>query len=294
MIVDRLIDEIKKKANPTALGLDTCAEYLPDGLRDKITDFRSAARAVLEFNKNVLDATADLVPAVKLQAAYYEMYGGYGMDAFRDTMEYAKQNGLITIADVKRNDIASTAAAYSKAYLSRSDIGVAAYGFDFITVNPYLGSDGIEPFLEDCKERDRGLFVLVKTSNESSSELQNRALADGRTVYELVSDYVAEWGKDLVGHYGFSAVGAVVGATQKEELAALRKRHGKMFFLIPGYGAQGGSADALAAAFDDGAGAVVNNSRGIIRAHKKFPGLKYCDAARKAAILMKEDLARIF
>jgi orotidine-5'-phosphate decarboxylase len=293
MIIDKLIDEIRKKSNPTAVGLDTCAEYLPDELRVGIKDFKDAGAAIFEFNKNIIDAAAEFIPSVKLQAAYYEMYGGYGMEAYAKTQEYAKKCGLITIADVKRNDIASTAGAYSRAYLSCSDIGISAYDFDFITVNPYLGSDGIDPFLEDCKKRGRGLFILVKTSNKSSSELQNRVLDDGRTVYDLVGDFVGDWGRDFVGKYGYSSVGAVVGATQKEEAEKIRARHKHMFFLIPGYGAQGGSAKDISVSFDkNGLGAVVNNSRGIICAHKKFPELKYYGAAKKAVLMMKDDLAR--
>ncbi|MDR2091377.1 MAG: orotidine-5'-phosphate decarboxylase [Clostridiales bacterium] len=293
MIIDKLIDEIKKKSNPTALGLDTCADYLPGELRVKIKDFKDAGRVIFEFNKSIIDAAADLIPAVKLQAAYYEMYGAHGMEAYEKTREYAKSRGLITIADVKRNDIASTAGAYSRAYLSCSDIGIPAYDFDFMTVNPYLGSDGIEPFLADCKSREKGLFILVKTSNKSSSELQNQILKDGRTVYELVGGFVENWGRDLVGKYGYSSVGAVVGATQKEEARKIRKAYANMFFLIPGYGAQGGSAADLSVSFDErGLGAVVNNSRGIICAHKKFPELKYYEAARKAVVLMKEDLGK--
>jgi orotidine-5'-phosphate decarboxylase len=292
VIIDRLIDKIKEKKNPTVLGLDTCAEYMPDELRVGIKSFKDAGKAVFEFNKNIIDNTADIIPAVKVQAAYYEMYGSYGAEAFQKTLEYAKKQGLVTIADVKRNDIASTAGAYSKAYLSHSDIsGEAAFDSDFITVNPYLGSDGIIPFTDDCSKYGKGIFVLVKTSNKSSSEIQNRVLDDGTKIYELMSDYAAEWGKGLTGKYGYSSVGAVVGATQTAEAEAIRKRHKGLFFLLPGYGAQGATAKDLAVSFDaDGLGAIVNNSRGIICAYKKYDGLNYYRAARKAAELMKDDL----
>ncbi|MDR1905799.1 MAG: orotidine-5'-phosphate decarboxylase [Clostridiales bacterium] len=291
MIIDVLIDKIKETNNPTAVGLDTCIEYLPEELKMRVNDFKSAGEIIFEFNKRIIDAVGGLIPAVKLQSAYYEMYGSYGADAFIKTREYAKKQGLITIADVKRNDIASTASAYGKAYLSKSDIGIPAYDFDFITVNPYLGSDGILPFVEECKAYDKGLFILVKTSNKSSSELQNQTLADGKKVYELISDYVAQWGVDLRGKYGYSAVGAVVGATQKEEAESIRKRHPHMFFLIPGYGAQGATAKDLSVSLgSDGSGIIVNNSRGIICAHKKYSDMKYFEAAKKAVIAMKNDL----
>lgn len=295
MIIDRLIEKIAEKKNPTALGLDTSAEYLPDELKAGITSVKDIAKKVFEFNKTLIDETAELVPAVKLQSAYYEMYGKYGAEALSKTAAYAKKRGLITIGDVKRNDIASTAAAYSKAYLSAPDIGgKPLYDFDFITVNPYLGSDGITPFSEDCKSYDKGLFILVKTSNKSSSELQNRALDDGRKVYELISDEVCKWGLELIGKYGYSAIGAVVGATHRAEAELLRKRHKSLFFLVPGYGAQGAGAEDLKAAFDsNGRGAIVNNSRGIICAHKRYSELKYYEAAKKAVLAMKEDICGV-
>ncbi|MDR3294013.1 MAG: orotidine-5'-phosphate decarboxylase [Clostridiales bacterium] len=290
-MIDRLIEKIKETENPTAVGLDTCAEYLPTEMRLKIKDFKDAARVIFEFNKNIMDAAEGLVPAVKLQIAYYEMYGFHGIEAYQKTLEYAKTKGYITIADAKRNDIASTAGAYSKAFLGVSDIGIAAFDADFLTVNPYLGSDGILPFVEDCKAHGKGIFVLVKTSNKSSDELQNRELKDGKKVYELMSDYVSEWGSGLVGKYGYSSVGAVVGATQSEEAREIRARHKDMFFLLPGYGAQGATAKDLKVSFDkNGSGAIVNNSRGIICAHKKAPDVPYYEAARMAIITMKKDL----
>jgi orotidine-5'-phosphate decarboxylase len=291
VIIDLFIEKIKEKRNPTVVGLDTCAEYLPASMLAADDGPKSVSRKIFEFNKAVIDEVGELIPGVKVQIAYYEMYAEYGIEAYKKTIEYAKSRGLVTIADAKRNDIASTAAAYSRAYLGMSDIGTKAFDADFVTVNPYLGSDGIIPFIDDCKKYDKGVFVLVKTSNKSSSEIQDAKLSDGRRVYELTSDYTAEWGKDLIGKYGYGAVGAVVGATQTAEAEKIRKRHPGMFFLLPGYGAQGATASDLAVSFDkNGLGAVVNNSRGIICAHKKNPDVKYYAAAKNAVLAMRDDL----
>ncbi len=296
MITDKLIEKIIEKQNPTAVGLDTELGYLPEELRAGIASPEEAAEAIFTFNKTLLDHVYDLIPAVKVQIAYYEQYGAAGIDCFVKTVDYAKGKGLFVIADCKRNDIGSTAARYSAAYLGETEIGGAvsfACSADFLTVNGYLGSDGITPFTDDCKKHDKGIFVLVKTSNPSSGELQNLKLADGRAVYECMGDMVEGWGADTVGAYGYSAVGAVVGATYPEEAKVLRKRLPHTFFLIPGYGAQGANAEMLKNCFDEkGLGGIVNNSRGILCAYKKTGGT-YFEAARKACVAMQEDLRSV-
>ena len=296
MIIDKLIDRILELDNPTAVGLDTQVDYLPEEMRQKCTTLEECGNQIFEFNKNIIDNIKDLVPAVKVQVAYYEQYGVEGMKAFKKTLEYAKQNGLYTIADIKRNDIGSTAGAYSRAYLSGVEVnGVRHVEFeaDFITVNGYLGSDGLMPFIEDCKKYDKGLFVLVKTSNPSSGELQDKVM-DGKTLYENMADLITELGKDLVGKYGFSSVGAVIGATHKEQAKDVRTKYPNLFFLIPGYGAQGGKSKDIAVSFRDGIGGIVNNSRGILCAYRKdeYLGQTYFEAARNAVINMKNDLSQ--
>lgn len=296
MIVDKLIEAIIAKQNPTCVGLDTSFEYLPETMREGVHDFSGAAQAIVRFNKGVIDAVCDVVPAVKVQIAYYEQYGAAGLSAFYETLLYAKSKGLIVITDAKRNDIGATAAQYSAAYLGLTEInGASAQAFpsDMLTVNGYLGSDGIVPFVNDCKRYEKGIFVLVKTSNPSSGELQNLRLTDGRTVFECMGDMVEEWGKETVGKYGYSAVGAVVGATHPEEAKILRDRLAHTFFLIPGYGAQGGNAEMLKNSFRKGGmGGIVNNSRGILCAYKKRGG-EYDGAARQACLDMKQDLLSV-
>lgn len=295
MIIDKLIDKIVEMQNPTAVGLDTAFEYLPDDMKEGVVDFKGVADAIITFNKTLIDHIYDIVPSVKVQIAYYEAYGTEGLRAFYETVNYAKEKGLIVIADCKRNDIGSTAAQYATAYLGETAVGegVRAFPADIVTVNGYLGSDGIVPFTDECKKSERGIFVLVKTSNPSSGELQNLKLEDGRTVFECMGDMVEEWGKDTVGKYGYSAVGAVVGATYPEEAKILRKRLAHTFFLIPGYGAQGGKAEMLKNCFDEkGLGGVVNNSRGILCAYKKNGGTYY-EAARKACLDMKADILSV-
>lgn len=291
MIIDNLIEKIQERNNPSVVGLDTCVSYLPNA--DSIKDNYTAGEELLRYNKLLIDSIYDIVPAVKVQIAFYEMYGIAGIKAFADTITYAEGKGLITIADIKRNDIASSAKAYSNAFLGKNDIGVKrSFKPGFITVNGYFGTDGIEPFVEDCIERDRGLFVLVRTSNPSSDEFQCLKLDDGRMVYEAMGDLVQKWGKNLIGKYGYSGVGAVVGATHKEESKKLRERLKNTFFLIPGYGAQGGSADMLKGCFDEnGIGGIVNSSRGILTAYKqkKFSN-DIAQAAREAAIEMRDDI----
>lgn len=295
MIIDKLIDAIKRTDNPSVVGLDTCLDYLPEEMLAKVNSLEDAAEQIFEFNKNIVDKIYDIVPAVKVQVAYYEMYGYQGMKAFKDTVDYAKSKGMIVISDVKRNDIGSTAGCYSKAYLSGVQVGgkkITAFDSDFITVNGYLGSDGILPFVKDCKENDKGLFILVKTSNPTSGELQDKKFENGNTLYEEMGDLVEKWGSELIGKYGYSSVGAVVGATHKEQAAIIRKRNPHTFFLIPGYGAQGGKAEDLAVCFENGIGGIVNSSRGILCAYKKdkYQGLDYAEAARQASIDMRDDL----
>ena len=297
-MIDSLIKKIIKMQNPTCVGLDTDFSYLPDDMKEGVTTFSEAAKRIFEFNQNIIDNICDIVPSVKVQIAYYEMYGYYGLKAFEQTVKYAHKKGLIVIADCKRNDIGSTASCYSKAYLGKTIVGdkaLQAFPADMLTVNGYLGSDGIKPFVEDIKNNNKSIFVLVKTSNPSSGELQNLKLENGKYIYEQMGELVKEWGKDTIGKYGYSEVGAVVGATHPEEAARLRKQMPNTFFLIPGYGAQGGSAEMLKVCFDKkGLGGVVNSSRGILCAYKKpeYSGIKYCEAAREACLDMQQDLLK--
>ena len=295
MITDKLIEKIIEKQNPACVGLDTALEYLPEEMLAAVKDFRTAASAVLEFNKNIIDAVKETVPAVKVQIAYYEELGFHGLKTFFETVKYAKKQGLFVIADAKRNDIGATASRYARAFLGKTQLAgksKAALPCDFLTVNGYLGTDGIKPFADECGSHDKGVFVLVKTSNPSSGELQDLKLEDGRTVYEAMGDMVASWG-GKIGKYGYTRVGAVVGATYPEQAKILRARLPHVFFLVPGYGAQGGSAETLKNCFDArGLGGIVNNSRGILCAYKKRGGT-YAQAAREAAIEMKQDLLSV-
>lgn len=298
MIVDKLIEKILEYDNPTVAGLDTSFDYLPEEMRAGVKDFAGAAEAVLAFNKKIVDNICDIVPCVKVQIAYYEMYGVEGMRAFAETLRYAKAKGMFVMTDAKRNDIGATAECYAKAYLGATAVGggeFAAFDSDFLTVNGYLGSDGIRPFLGWMDKREKGIFVLVKTSNKSSGELQDMKLENGKTVYEYMGALVEEWGKDSVGKYGYSAVGAVVGATHPAQAEILRREMPHTFFLIPGYGAQGGTADDLKVCFGkDGLGGIVNSSRGILCAYRqeKYAGLSFEKAARQACVDMKSDLNR--
>ncbi len=296
MITDKLIDGIIATQNPTCVGLDTLFDYLPDDMKAGAKTFEDVAERVLEFNKKLVDNIADIVPSVKVQIAYYEMYGTSGMKAYYETLKYAKDKGLYVIADAKRNDIGSTAACYAKAFLGETQVNentLKAFPSDYVTVNGYLGSDGIVPFVEECEKHDKGIFVLVKTSNPSGAEIQNVILENGVPMYEYVGGLVEKWGESTVGKYGYSAVGAVVGATHPAEAARLREVLPHTFFLIPGYGAQGGKAEMLKSCFkENGLGGVVNNSRGILCAYKKNGGTYY-DAAREACIAMQKDLAGV-
>lgn len=305
MIIDKLIDKIKEKNNPSVVGLDPRIEYIPSFIIEKnITKYgeslKAIAKSMYEFNKYIIDEICDIVPAIKPQIAMYEMYGAEGVQAYIDTISYAKQKGLIAIGDIKRGDVSKTAKAYSDAHIGKVQIcgkKVDIFNQDFVTLNPYLGSDSITPFLEDCKKYDKGLFILAKTSNENSKEIQD-LMIDGEPVYEKVGKLIEKWGSELVGKNGYSQVGAVVGATHTRQAKALRGIMKNTFFLVPGYGAQGGKAEDLAVCFDkNGLGAIVNSSRGIIASHLKdeFVGLKeteFAKASRESAINMKRDLLK--
>ena len=286
--------------NPTVVGLDPVLSYIPDHIREKAkreygTTFRAAAAAVLEFNQSLIDALCDIVPGVKLQSAYYEMYGPEGVRACYDTIRYAKEKDLYVIVDGKRNDIGSTSDAYAAAYLGQTSLfGTAgrAFAVDALTVNPYLGSDGILPFVKCCETFGKGIFVLVKTSNPSGGELQD-LVADGEEIYIKVAKLVNRWGETSVNETGYSAVGAVVRATYPEQSKKLRTIMPKTVFLVPGYGAQGGTGKDIAHLFDaDGMGAVVNSSRGIMCAYQRAgaSGESFTEYARKEAIRMREDI----
>ena len=301
--IDRLIEKIKKTNNPVVMGLDPRYEMIPEVVRNKYADdnLDGVAGAILEYNKELIDNTYDIIPAIKPQLAFYEMYGVQGMIAFRETCKYAKEKGMIVIADAKRGDIGSTAKGYSNAYLGQTSIGKEKINvfdnIDFLTINPYLGVDSIKPFVEDCIKYEKGIFVLVKTSNPSSGELQDLKLENGQTVYEHVVSLVEEWGKDLRGKYDYSSVAAVVGATYPEQLKEIRKKAPHTFFLIPGYGAQGGKAEDIALGFDsNGLGGIVNASRSLMCAYKseqwkeRFKEVDYAQATRAEAIRMRDEI----
>ena len=253
-IIDILIEKIKETGNPTVMGLDPRYEMLPKCVTEKYpTTLEGVAQAIVEYNKALIDATCDIVPAIKPQIAFYEMYGIQGMQAFKETCEYAKQKGMIVIADIKRGDIGSTAQGYSNAYLGKTKIGESEesiYDIDFVTVNPYMGTDCVKPFIEDCKKYNKGLFILVKTSNPSSGELQDLKLENGEEVYTRVAKLVENWGEELRGEYNYSSIAAVVGATYPEQLKQIRETAPHTYFLIPGYGAQGGKVEDIALGFD--------------------------------------------
>lgn len=302
MSLDRLIKGIKEMNNPTVAGLDPKLDYIPEYIKQAAYEkygktLEGAAEALFEFNKGLIDALCDIVPAVKPQAAYYEMYGWQGVRALERTIAYAKSKGMFVITDGKRNDIGTTMEAYAKAHLGNTDVegeSFEAFGGDALTVNGYLGTDGVKPVINVCKEKDKGMFILVKTSNPSSGELQDRKLDDELTIYRTMGNMCEKWGEELMGEYGYSGVGAVVGATYPEQLGELRKALPHTFFLVPGYGAQGGGAKDVVPAFDEnGIGAVINSSRGIMCAWKKEEGLdpkEYAQAARREAIRMRDEI----
>ena len=300
--IDKLIEKIKETNNPTVMGLDPRYDMIPEVVRKKYSNnLEGISKTILEYNKELIDNTYDIIPAIKPQLAFYEMFGIEGMKAFKETCKYAKEKGMIVIADAKRGDIGSTAKGYSNAYLGQTPIAEEKisvfYNIDFITVNPYLGVDSIKPFVEDCAEYEKGIFVLVKTSNPSSRELQDLKLENGETVYEHVANLVEEWGEELRGKYGYSSVSAVVGATYPQQLKEIREKAPHTYFLIPGYGAQGGKADDIALGFDEnGLGGIVNASRSLMCAYKsdkwkeKFNEKEYGKATRTEALEMREIL----
>ncbi len=303
MSADKLVAKIKEKGNPSVAGLDPKIDYVPEYLKEAAykkygKTLEGAAAAIWEYNKGLIDALYDVVPAVKPQSAFYEMYGLPGEALLHKTIAYAKEKGLYIILDVKRNDIGSTSEAYSKAYLGKTDIdGVEAEpcGVDCITVNGYLGSDCIKPFLSDCKAYDKAVFALVKTSNPSSGELQDLMTGD-KHIYEKMAEMVNAWNEGTVGESGYGAVGAVVGATYPEQARVLREIMDKSYFLVPGYGAQGGGAKDVVPCFNkDGLGAIVNSSRGIMCAYKKggWAPEQFAEAARAEAIRMRDEITNV-
>lgn len=301
-MINTLVDKILTLNAPVVVGLDPMLAYVPEHIKKAAFEeqgetLEGASEAIWQFNKAIVDATYDLIPAVKPQIAMYEQFGIPGLAAFEKTCQYCKSKGLVVIGDIKRGDIGSSSAAYAVGHLGRVSVGSMSYsGFseDFVTVNPYLGSDGVKPFIDICKQENKGIFVLVKTSNPSSGEFQDQ-LVNGTPLYELVGKKVAEWGEDCMGDT-YSNVGCVVGATYPEMGKVLRKLMPKTYILVPGYGAQGGKAEDLVHYFnEDGLGAIVNSSRGIIAAYKQekyasFGEENFADASRQAVIDMIEDI----
>ena len=302
-MINNLINKIQKTKAPIVVGLDPMLSYVPEHIQKKAfaeygETLEGAAEAIWQFNKEIVDKTYDLIPAVKPQIAMYEQFGIEGLKAYKKTVDYCKSKDLVVIGDIKRGDIGSTSAAYAVGHLGKVQVGSKTYaGFDedFATVNPYLGSDGVKPFIDVCKQENKGLFILVKTSNPSSGEFQDQKI-DGKPLYELVGEKVAQWGEEHMGESGYSYVGAVVGATYPEQGEILRKVMPKSFILVPGYGAQGGKGKDLVHFFnEDGLGAIVNSSRGIIAAYKqeayaKFGAENFGDASRAAVEAMIADI----
>ncbi len=300
MSLDALMAAIARTQNPTVAGLDPKLDFIPEYIKLKAYDkhgetLKGAAKAILEYNKGLIDALCGIVPAVKPQAAYYEMYGPAGVKTLYKTQEYARKKGMYVITDGKRNDIGTTMEAYAVAHLGKVKVGnteIEPFLGDALTVNGYLGTDGIKPLINVCNEYDKGIFVLAKTSNPSSGELQDK-LIDGKPVYEMMAGMCEEWGKELMGKYGYCGVGIVAGATYPEQIAELRAKFPSLFFLIPGYGAQGASAKDIAAAFDkNGLGGIVNSSRGIMCAYKKegCDERDFAGAAYREAVRMRDEI----
>lgn len=301
-MINKLVANIKKTNAPIVVGLDPMLDYIPDHVKQAAYDkygetLEGAAEAIWQFNKEIVDKTYDLIPAVKPQIAMYEQFGIPGLMAFKKTCDYCQEKGLVIIGDIKRGDIGSTSAAYATGHLGHVKVGSKSYApfsEDFVTVNPYLGSDGVQPFINVCKEENKGIFVLVKTSNPSSGEFQDQ-LVDGKPLYELVGEKVAAWGEQHMGDE-YSYVGAVVGATYPEMGKVLRKVMPKAFILVPGYGAQGGKGKDLVHFFnEDGLGAIINSSRGIIaaykqEAYKEFGAENFGEASRAAVKDMIKDI----
>ncbi|ABR50292.1 orotidine 5'-phosphate decarboxylase [Alkaliphilus metalliredigens QYMF] len=306
-MIDRLIKKIEETQAPIVVGLDPRLNLIPKHIKEEAYEIhgktpKAAGEIFYRFNKEIIDTIYDLVPAIKPQVAMYEQYGPEGMEAYIKTIDYAKEKGLIVIGDIKRSDIASTAEAYSQGHIGRVEIEEESYTVfnqDAITLNPYLGVDSIEPYIQNCKTYDKGLFILVKTSNPNSGEFQDLDVG-GEKLYERVGRSVNQWGAQLIGKKGYSQVGAVVGATHPEQAADLRKLMPRSYFLVPGYGAQGATAEDLKGYFNqDGLGAIINSSRGIIAAYrnekyqKQFTEKEFALSSREAVIDMKKDLQRI-
>lgn len=302
-IMDRLIEKIKETNNPTVIGVDTRYDMVPECVKSKYPkDINGMCEAMLEYSKGLIDATYDIIPAVKLQSAYFEMYGVQGIKLYKEMIDYCKQKDMIVMADVKRGDIGSTSSGYSRAYLGKNIINGKEEGIfdvDFATVNPYMGSDCVNPFVEDCKKYDKGIFVLVKTSNKSSGEIQDLKTEDGEEIYKKVARLANNWGDELIGEYGYSSVSAVIGATYPKQLKELRELMPNAYFLIPGYGAQGGKAEDIALGFDEnGLGGIVNATRSLMCAYKsdlwkdKFAEEDYAKATRAEAVRMRDELNR--
>lgn len=306
IMINQLVSKIQKLNAPVVVGLDPMLSYVPEHIVNKaIKEYGEtldgAGEAIWEYNKEIVDHIYDLIPAVKPQVAMYEQFGIPGMIAYKKTVDYCKEKGLVVIGDVKRGDIGSTSTAYAVGHLGKVQVGskkIAAFDEDFATVNPYLGSDGIDPFIKVCQEENKGIFILVKTSNPSSGEFQDQ-LVNGRPLYELVAEKVAQWGEKHMGD-SYSYVGCVIGATYPEMGKTLRKVMPKAYILVPGYGAQGGTAESLRPYFnEDGLGAIVNSSRGIIAAYKqekyaKFGAEHFAEASRAAVEDMIADIRGIF
>jgi len=303
-MIDRLISEINKKQNPTVVGLDPRLDMVPSFIKEEFFEKygktpKAVGKIFYKFNKEIIDSIYDIVPAIKPQIAMYEQYGPEGIESYIRITEYAKKKGLIVIGDIKRGDITSTAEAYANGHIGMPEIEGESYDIykqDAITLNPYLGFDSIEPYVKYCREYDKGLFILVKTSNPNSGEIQDLETNEGK-LYEKVGRLVSKWGEELIGKSGYSQIGAVVGATHPDQAENLRKSMPNTYFLVPGYGAQGAKAGDLKGYFNkDGLGAIINSSRGIIAAHLKednksrFLDSQFALCAREAALYMKEDL----
>lgn len=316
--IDRLISRVVSMKNPTCVGLDTTIDMIPESLLEYHTKYADApftptmieeiAEAIFSFNKKIIDTICDIVPVVKINIAMYEKFGSYGINTYIKTIQHARDNGMVVIGDVKRGDIGNTVESYSDAHLGRVTIGdrkVAIYDTDFITVNPYMGFDTIHPFLDDCKTYEKGIFILAKTSNPGSIDIQDRiTLNDDASVGAIgtswiplhvkVCKYIESYGEEFVSkeYPNFTSVGAVVGFNHSTSLGSLRDNFPNVFFLVPGYGAQGGTAKDVAKAFrkEDKLGAIVNSSRGIIASHKKDPNSSWIDCIRNATITMRDEL----
>lgn len=300
-VMDKLIQKIQEKNSPIVMGIDPRYEMIPEYIKSQFSkDLEGFAKMAVVFAKGLIDEVYDIIPAIKPQLAYFEMMGPEGLKAFNEIVEYAKSKDLIVIADAKRGDIGTTSQGYSNTFLGKTkldDVEKKIYDADFVTVNPYMGTDCVKPFIDDSEKYNKGVFVLVKTSNKSSGELQDLKLENGKKVYEQVATLVEEWGKNLIGEYGYSSISAVVGATYPEQLKEIRKLAPHTFFLIPGYGAQGGKAEDIALGFDEnGLGGIVNASRSLMCAYKSdrwkdlYKEEMYAKATREEALRMRKEL----